>query len=105
MVKISEAELEVMKIVWEKDEITSSEIVDKLQNKNWTDNTIRTLINRLVNKKAIGISRKERNRIYIYVPLIKEEKYKNYVSKKLLKKLFNNSIEEMIECLKYNDED
>ena len=70
-----------------------------MQSKNWTDNTIRTLINRLVNKKAIGISGKERNRIYIYVPLIKEEKYKNYVSNKLLEKLFNNSIEEMIECL------
>lgn len=97
MVKISEAELEVMKIVWKKEGITSNEIINELIDKKWTDNTVRTLIIRLVEKKAIGISGKLNDRTYIYTALVKEKAYKKYVCQKLLKQLFNNSIEEMIE--------
>lgn len=50
--KISDAEWEVMKVIWKKAPITSNEIVRELKPlMNWQDSTIYTLISRLVNKK------------------------------------------------------
>ena len=90
MIKISDAELEVMKIIWERKETTSLEIIKELEHCNWNNNTIRTLINRLIAKKAVGISKKE-GKTYTYVPLIKESIYTEKQMRKFIKQFFNNS--------------
>lgn len=95
MVRISDAELEVMKIIWKEKEATSLEIIKKLEDCNWNDNTIRTLINRLITKKAVGISKKE-GKTYTYVPLIKENEYKVKRSINFVKQFYNGSINEMM---------
>lgn len=95
MVKISDAELEVMKVIWTKKEVTSIEIIDKLKYCQWNDNTIRTLINRLISKRAVGISKKE-GKTYTYVPLIRENEYKIKRSKNFLKQFYHGSINEML---------
>ena len=95
MVKISDAELEVMKVIWEKKEVTSSEIINELKHCNWNDNTVRTLINRLIAKRAVGIAKRE-GKTYTYVPLIKENEYKLKRSKKFIKQIYNGSINDMI---------
>ena len=52
--QISEAEFEVMKIVWKYAPISTSEITEKLtQISSWSPKTIQTLIKRLVSKKAL----------------------------------------------------
>lgn len=49
--KISDAEWEVMKIIWNKEEVTSGEIISELQEKSeWKASTIKSLISRLLNK-------------------------------------------------------
>ena len=49
--KISDAEWEVMKIVWSKEEITANEIIESLNGKQeWKNTTVKSLINRLLNK-------------------------------------------------------
>ena len=51
--QISEAEFEVMKIVWKYAPINTNEITEKLtQISSWSPKTIQTLIKRLVSKKA-----------------------------------------------------
>jgi len=56
--KISDAEFEVMKIIWDKSPIRSSQIVKILSHvKDWKPNTILTLVSRLVNKKAVGFTK------------------------------------------------
>jgi BlaI family penicillinase repressor len=53
--QISEAEWEVMKILWVKSPISSSEVVEMLEGKSsWKAKTIKTLISRLVQKKALS---------------------------------------------------
>lgn len=59
MIKISDAELEVMQVFWNKKVANSFDIIDTLKSKNWNDNTVRTLIKRLQAKKAIGIVKQE----------------------------------------------
>ncbi len=52
--QISEAEFEVMKIVWKYAPISTNEITEKLtQISRWSPKTIQTLIKRLVSKKAL----------------------------------------------------
>lgn len=103
MKKVSEAELEVLKVIWKKQESTSNEIIEELGYRTWNANTIRTLINRLIAKKAVGISKKE-GKTYTYVPLIKLEEYREFAKKHFLKQFFNDSAYECIKFLIENDE-
>ncbi len=95
MVKISDAEIEVMKVIWRRKEVTSLEIIQELEGHNWNNNTIRTLIGRLISKKAVGIAKKE-GKTYTYVPLIKENEYKAKKTKNLIQQLHHGSFKEML---------
>ena len=67
--KISEAEWEVMKVLWESSPRTANDIVEELTGKTtWKRETIRTLINRLVTKKALKFEKKGRQ--YHYSPRV-----------------------------------
>lgn len=103
MIRISDSELEIMNILWEKKRATSNEIIQKLKDKKWNQNTIRTFINRLVVKKAVGIAGKE-GKIFTFVPLIDEKKYKVAITKKFVEQFFDGSFEDFIICLIKDDE-
>ncbi|OFK59582.1 hypothetical protein HMPREF2811_04395 [Globicatella sp. HMSC072A10] len=50
-ITITSAEWEVMRVVWAKDALTSREIIDTLTNiLDWKEGTIKSLLNRLVQK-------------------------------------------------------
>ena len=94
--QISEAELEVMKVLWELQQATSTQIVDKLiNNSEWKPKTIHTLITRLVAKQAV-VATKIDGKSYMYYPNIKEEDYKNYANESFLQKLYSGSINMML---------
>lgn len=70
--KISAAEWEVMKILWAKSPATANEVVEALRPKtSWKPKTIKTLINRLVSKGAVGFEKNGRE--YHYSPQITED--------------------------------
>ncbi|WP_315115010.1 BlaI/MecI/CopY family transcriptional regulator [uncultured Clostridium sp.] len=93
--KISDAEWEVMKLLWDKGNITSKEIVETLKSTtNWSSTTIYTLINRLVKKNAVGI--KEGTSPYICYPLVSQEELRTEESKSFLKKVFDGSLNLML---------
>ena len=72
--QISEAEFEVMKIVWKYAPINTNEITEKLTlTTSWSPKTIQTLIKRLVSKKAL--SYEKQSRVFVYTPLVQEDKY------------------------------
>ena len=95
MIRISDAEFEVMKIIWEKGEVTSQEIINELKEFKWNNNTIRTLLNRLIAKEAVKVSYKK-SKAYIYVPLIDEEEYKQKRATGFVEKFFHGSLNEML---------
>lgn len=100
--KISDAEWQVMKVLWEKGPITSSEIVEILKPiTKWSSTTIYTLINRLVNKKAVGI--KEGSSPYICYTLISQEEIRIEESQSFLKKVFDGSLNLMLLNFLKND--
>ncbi|MBM7642259.1 CopY/TcrY family copper transport repressor [Streptococcus loxodontisalivarius] len=69
---ISNAEWEIMRVVWTKQETTSSEILDVLSQKTeWTASTVKTLLRRLVDKSYLVTERV--GKAFIYRPLMTEE--------------------------------
>jgi BlaI family penicillinase repressor len=94
--QISESELEVMKIIWELNNATSAQIVERLINiSNWKPKTIHTLITRLVAKGAI-IAEKIDGKSYMYSPSIAEDEYKKYINTSFLQKMYNGSVNLML---------
>jgi BlaI family transcriptional regulator, penicillinase repressor len=64
-IRITEAEWDVMAVVWEQAPVAASTIVDLLQKKkDWTLATVRTLLRRLVNKGALAQSQEGKRYIY-----------------------------------------
>jgi BlaI family penicillinase repressor len=68
-IRITEAEWEVMAVVWDRTPVAASTVVEVVEHrKQWTLATVRTLLRRLVNKGALQqVSEGKR---YIYTPLI-----------------------------------
>lgn len=95
IIKITDAELKVMNIFWSKGQANSLDIIKELRKEAWSENTIRTLVKRLLNKNAIEIVEKNK-KIYTYKPIISENGYKLVESNALLNKLYNGSISEML---------
>lgn len=94
--QITEAELEVMKILWELDCATSAQIVDKLtQVTEWKPKTIQTLITRLTAKDAIK-AENTGGKAFLYSPLVSEENYKIHANESFLQKLYNGSLNLML---------
>ncbi len=80
---ISEAEWEVMRIVWTLGEIHTSEIIKQLQaKKNWSESTIKTLMGRLV-KKGLLKTRKDGRR-FVYSATVTQIEMMIAVTKEMM---------------------
>ena len=89
--QISEAEFEVMKVVWKYAPINTNEITEKLiQTTDWSPKTIQTLIKRLVSKKALTYEKQ--SRVFVYTPLVKEDEYIRQESNTFLKRYYDGNI-------------
>ena len=94
--RISESEWEVMKIVWSKTSpCTANEIVDALEGiADWKPNTVKTLITRLVKKRALGYE--EERRMYLYYPLVSEDKCVKAETNSFVKRVFGGALKPML---------
>ena len=101
--KISNAEWEVMKIIWEHTEITSSKIIQELKYKaEWKPVTVKSLINRLLNKNAIGFNKSGNE--YSYFPLVLEDECIKSESHSFINRVFDGSIKSMLLAFVESDE-
>ena len=100
--QISEAEYEVMKIVWKLAPINTNEITEKLlQSTNWSPKTIQTLIKRLVTKGALTYEKQ--SRVFVYTPLVKESEYICQESNSFLNRYYDGDITAMLSAYIEND--
>ena len=99
---ISEAEFEVMKIVWKSAPINTNEITERLlKTTSWKAKTIQTLIKRLVTKGALTYEKQ--GRIFVYTPLVKENEYVNHESNSFLKRFYDGNIGIMLSAYLENN--
>lgn len=88
--KISDAEWEVMKLIWKDSPLTSEEIVASLSDKtDWSPATIKTYINRLLKKGALGYEKDGRS--YVYHANISEKDCVLAESKNFIDKVYDGA--------------
>ncbi len=93
--QISEAEYEVMKVLWNDAPISTNEVTDKLvETTNWNPKTIHTLLKRLVQKGA-ATYRKE-GRVFVYTPLVEKKEYLTKENDHFLNRFYNGKISSMV---------
>lgn len=93
--QISEAEFEVMRVVWRYAPINTNEVTEKLtQTTNWSPKTIQTMLKRLVAKKALTYEK--HSRVFVYTPLVKENEYIRQESNSFLKRYYDGDITAML---------
>lgn len=93
--QISEAEFEVMKVIWKYAPISTNEVTEKLtQTTDWSPKTIQTMLKRLVTKKALTYEKQ--SRVFVYTPLVPETEYIRQESKSFLNKYYNGNIVSML---------
>lgn len=93
--QISEAEFEVMKIVWKYAPISTNEITDRLlQITSWSPKTIQTLIKRLVTKGALTYEKQ--SRVFVYTPLVQENEYISQKSSSFLSRFYGGKLTAMV---------
>lgn len=94
--KISEAELEVMKILWTNSPLTANEVVQKLEDQtDWKPKTVRTLLNRLVQKGAIAIQQ-DVGKVYAYYPAVSQDDFLKVETKSFLKRLYGGALKPLL---------
>ena len=96
--KISESELEIMQLLWHSAGVLPlSEIRKSLQESvGWEATTIKTLLQRLVSKRAVL---QEKRGVFYYSPLVSEEEYNSWATEKLLKRLYHGRARDLAAAL------
>jgi len=93
--RISDAEWTVMKVLWATPGLTADEVAEALRGKvTWNGRTIRTLINRLLQKKALRY-RKE-GRKYRYWPAVREEHCVKEERRSFVQRVYGGTIRPML---------
>jgi len=63
--QISDAEWEVMKVLWERGALSAGQVVDAVAEQNrWSPRTVKTLLNRLTKKGAVAFEVAGRHYVY-----------------------------------------
>jgi predicted transcriptional regulator len=95
MSRISAAESQIMQALWANGPMGAEEIVREVGGaQSWGEATVKTLINRLLKKKAIA-SEREAGRAR-YRPLLTREDYVTGESQGLLDRLFNGEVAPLV---------
>ncbi len=93
--KISGAESLIMEAVWRRSPLAAEEISGEVaEPRGWTEATVKTLINRLLKKHALGATRDGRR--YLYRPLVARADYVRAESQGLLDRLFDGRLAPMV---------
>ena len=93
--QISDAEFEVMDVIWKYAPISTNEITDSLaKKKDWSPKTICTMLSRL-EKKGVIVHEKE-SRVFVYTSCVKRDDYLAAESLTLADRFFDGAMKQMV---------
>lgn len=93
--QISDAEFEVMDVIWKYAPIRTNEISERLaRTKDWSPKTIYTMLSRL-EKKGVIVHEKE-GRVFVYTPCVCKEEYIEAESRTLADRFFDGAMNRMV---------
>ena len=92
---ISDAEAMVMEVLWGASPRSAEEVIAALADSTgWAEPTIKTLLNRLLNKGAISAEKDGRR--YLYSPVLRREAWVQQQSEGLLARLFGGRVAPLV---------
>jgi BlaI family penicillinase repressor len=101
--KISDAEHAVMEVLWDESPLTAQDVSERIPDtREWSANTVKTLLGRLLAKNIIA--HEEDGRRYLYRPLVQRTDYIAGESKRLIDRLFGGKLTPLVAHLAERDE-
>jgi len=98
--KITQAEWEVMRVLWDANvPLPAAEVVVRLEGKaNWSPKTVRSFLNRLVQKQSIEAVKQQFSgyELIHYIPLIDESSAFQAKQKTFAEKFFGGTVQSML---------
>jgi BlaI family transcriptional regulator, penicillinase repressor len=96
--KLTEAEWQIMNALWHKHPATARDIMDRLPvGVNWAYTTIKTLLTRLVEKKAVG--EVKQGNTSVYEPMVSQRKARLSALGSLLDQAFDGAVGPLVHFL------
>jgi BlaI family penicillinase repressor len=92
--QLTKAEEQIMQVLWELNEASVKEVIDKLPIPKPAYNTVSTIIRILETKEFVGHTSVGRG--FIYHPIIAKESYSNESLQKLMNGYFEGSFNSMV---------
>ena len=93
--QISDAEWQVMKIIWMQGEQTSTDLIKVLEKRfSWSKSTIQTLLARLVEKECL--TREKQGKSFIYSALLTQEDSRKLLVQDIKDKLCSRRIKHLV---------
>lgn len=92
--QVTDAESIVMDVLWTRHPLGADEVVAALAGRDWQEPTIKTLLNRLLNKGAIRAEKDGRR--YLYSPVLQREDWVSGESQGLLERLFDGRVAPLV---------
>jgi BlaI family penicillinase repressor len=93
--KISDAEWAVMEELWRRHPVTALEVAKRLgPQKQWQAQTIRTLLRRLIDKKAVKY--KAEGKVFHYAPTVSREQCVRIESRSFLERVFGGAAKPLL---------
>lgn len=100
--RISDAEHAVMEVLWDESPLTAQEVAERIPpTRDWSVNTVKTLLGRLLGKNIIA--HEEDGRRYLYRPLVQREDYVEGESRRLMDRLFGGKLSPLVAHLAERD--
>lgn len=95
--EITDAELEIMNVLWEKSPITLNEIVESLSKEEAKNkNTIKTLLYRLIEKESVISKTTLNQKGNLFEPAISQKQYQRRANENFLQKLYHGSTNKLL---------
>lgn len=96
--RLPDAELAVMQVVWaQSGEVGRADIEGALASHGWSANTLNTYLTRLCEKGFLTSRREGRNNLY--TPLVSKDRYFEFESRSVLKRLYGGSLGSFVAAL------
>lgn len=95
MPSITEAEWELMKVLWKESPLTANEICTAIQEyEDWKPKTIRTLLDRLTKKKVVAANKDLR--VYTFTPLYSEHECQRAETKSFIERIYGGTTKSLL---------
>ena len=106
--RISDAEWDVMNVLWEEHPLAAGEVASRLSTqRSWSPRTVKTLLSRLVRKGALRYT--EEGRRYLYAPRVARERCIRAESRSFVERVFGGrtspALVRMVEAAELSEQD